>query len=224
MIYTFVGDFNDIQTEVRKIIPKTEESVQIFDPKLKPTDINDVVEACETIPMFSEHQYIVVRSADKIFKKLNDKESGRFLEYLKKSDSSTTLIIQLEGMDGRKKIFKELKKRSECKVIKPRPLPSAWKLVNVVESGNLKESLKILQKMFREGIQGRDKKLIIDETAIALNLFGAINWSFHQKFKKIPSRIAFKKHRILREADLDLKSGLPKKNVLASFLIQFVSL
>lgn len=224
MIYTIIGDFNSAQVEINKIKPKEENSsVQVYDSTLTTNPINlaEIIDSCQTIPMFDSYQVIILQSARAIFKQASPKELDRFFDYLQNPKDFTDLIIHLNKADKRQKIYKQLKKHTKVKEIKPKKQPTAYDLVNVVNKRRLKTSLEMMNSMLINGVQDKKKAIVKNKASVTLMILGALTYNLRQNFKRLPKKTALVRHAALREADLEIKSGSSPEIVLSTLLVKF---
>ena len=75
--------------------------------------VQEILEACETMSMFSEKRLVLVRDFLPVTKgkpALTDDEKEKLIRYAKAPNERTVLVFTAESFDGRSSIVKELKK------------------------------------------------------------------------------------------------------------------
>lgn len=97
-----------------KYITKSFESLNYVVTDAKEVNVENILDACETLPFMDERKIVVVENASVI---LNNKaedvgKNEKLINYFKNPCKSTILIFKLsdEKIDNRKKIIKEIKK------------------------------------------------------------------------------------------------------------------
>jgi len=93
----------------------------------------EIVQAAQTLPMFSEHRFVLVREADH----MDEKEVEALMEYIKKPSPSTCLVLRGQTTGSWKKHRKEIEKAgkvNEYTRLKGRSLVS-WMKNKMKEKG-----------------------------------------------------------------------------------------
>lgn len=88
---------------------------QLNEAMLEGVDAQDVIDACETLPVMCERRLVVVRDWGPLISgktRNEEKDVERFSQWLKNMPETTVLVFYLTvEMDGRKKLSKALKSR-----------------------------------------------------------------------------------------------------------------
>ncbi len=116
MIYLLYGTKNHlIQNEIKKI-SKTFENINISKFDLDSENIENIINDCMTLPLFSEKKLVICENAN-MFTASTSKDSEIIEQYLNNPNPDTTLIftINQEKIDERKKITKLIKKNGTVK-------------------------------------------------------------------------------------------------------------
>ncbi len=198
MIYTFVGQKDLIEEEVRKITKDfNSEAIVIYD--LEEVPIEKVIEDLNTFSMFGK-KLIKVDNLDKI----NDQEP--LIKYIENKGENTLIITSFKELDNRKKLTEILKEKTKFKELFTYDLTSFVKdnledykmsimainvLINNADNnikriGNELEKLKLYKFKTKEITTDDIEKLVkkgFDSTIF--NLIDVINQKDKQRIFKI---------------------------------------
>ena len=116
MIYLIYGEEEFlIQEEVLNIIKKSSvDELNVSKYDLSCDSISNVIDDACTVSMFSDKKVIVVNNFDSFYK-IDEKDTNLFLEFIDNITDDVILILVASKLDERKKITKELKKKSVVK-------------------------------------------------------------------------------------------------------------
>lgn len=72
--------------------------------------VNNLIGACRTLPMMAKRRLVVVRRAEEMAQKLNDKDQREFFGYMAAPEPSTVLLLVVTKFDGRRTWINEARK------------------------------------------------------------------------------------------------------------------
>lgn len=72
--------------------------------------VNNLIGACRTLPMMAKRRLVIVRRAEEMAQKLNDKDQREFFGYMAAPEPSTVLMLVVTKFDGRRTWINEAKK------------------------------------------------------------------------------------------------------------------
>ncbi len=111
-VYFFVGEEGYVlKSALKQLISSVvAEDMREVNLTLLPgdTDGQQIVEACETFPFFTDKRMVVVEECGFVNSQGKPENEDRFLEYLKNPMESTVLVITSSKPDKRKRAYKDL--------------------------------------------------------------------------------------------------------------------
>lgn len=72
--------------------------------------VNNLIGACRTLPMMAKRRLVIVRRAEEMAQKLNDKDQREFFGYMAAPEPSTVLMLVVTKFDGRRTWINEARK------------------------------------------------------------------------------------------------------------------
>jgi len=85
-------------------------NISIFNTDI---DINNLIDAVETLPFFAEKRLVVVKDS-KLFKQGKKNDSERLADYIENVPSSTCLVFIEDEVDKRGRLYKAIGKSGSC--------------------------------------------------------------------------------------------------------------
>jgi len=137
-VYFFYGpeDYlieQEIQTLLDQILPQKERGFNFHLFNGEEHSIQEIVQTAQTLPMFSQHRFVLVREADRI----DEDKIELLLEYIRKPSESTCLVLHAQAVGHWKKYRKEIEKvgkAAEYGRLKGQELIS-WMKARIAEEG-----------------------------------------------------------------------------------------
>lgn len=106
-----------IDKMIKKYVPDTYKDFNLTIYDGEKVTLDELIDACETVPFFSEHKIVIVKNTTYFRSKksnISDAEEKRLMEYLESpSESSRLFFISNTSVDKRKKLTKSMVKNGQ---------------------------------------------------------------------------------------------------------------
>lgn len=117
MNYIIYGeDLSQIQDKLQKIIDDNKDALLArFDDELVDNDINEVINACRNVSLFNSKVLVLYKDPKFLINKVNEDIIMPFIEYCKKPEYETTLVLYTyeNSFNSRLFSFKEISSNAE---------------------------------------------------------------------------------------------------------------
>lgn len=208
-----LGDTNFVNSKIaamkKEIFQGDSPSIREYDASDARFSVADVVGTCQTVPMFDPQQLVVVKNCYKFLKEAEQAEVDYFCNYLKNPTLSSFLILSDPKFNKKTRLFKSIKKF--LKVVeapKPKRSDDAFSFVYLLKKKDIKKALELLNRFMIYGIPQKGKPPMKNRSSVAALILGALGYDLRKNQGSINQDLFFKRHKALREADLNIKSSV----------------
>lgn len=146
-IYLFYGDENYLkkyyENEIRSnVVSKEFEMMNLFICEGKETEINKIIDSCDTLPFMNDYRLIIIRESG-LFINGRKEDSEKLSAYINNISESTIILFNENKIDKRNKLYKSVNSNGYCVEFK---VPNENELVkwslNIIKENKKKISEK----------------------------------------------------------------------------------